>query len=117
LQPIQWSPAVEKSSDWLVGSGILLAEKGRLTKARERPRFAAIADSRAASPANRRTFAALGIRLRYSLASATAIFCEMYPSTTPMIIEMTMLMNGLSSEAMVTEPSLLPAKASPAVVA
>jgi hypothetical protein len=60
---------------------------------------------------------ALDVRPNYSLTSARAIFCEMYPSTAPMIIEMTMLMNGLSSEAMVTEPSLLPAKASPAVVA
>jgi hypothetical protein len=51
-------------------------------------------------------------RPSYSLTSARAIFWEMYPSTAPMINEITMLMNGFSSDAVVTAPSLLPASAS-----
>jgi hypothetical protein len=53
----------------------------------------------------------------YASAIARAIFWEMYPSTAPMIREITPTMNGFSREAEVIAPSLLPVNARPATAA
>jgi hypothetical protein len=81
------------------------------------PRFVAIAVS-LPSFANQAT-KLTGARRSPSYASAIAraIFWEMYPSTAPMIREITPTMNGFSSEAEVIAPSLLPVNARPATAA
>ena len=51
------------------------------------------------------------------LRERRATFCEMYPSSAPMISEITPTTNGFSSEAEMTAPSLLPVRARPATAA
>ena len=94
------------AKDWRFAAGV-----------REPPQFAAIAVSRPSFAPDRRSSPALVVRPSYSSAIARAIFWEMYPSTAPMIREITTTMNGFSNEAEVTAPSLLPASASPAIAA
>src|ERR1700722_8387686 len=117
--PIRWSPAVEKKrraarrlrdSFWRKNDtlpkapGASTIRRGSLARG-------------SISPANQRRSPPSPFAPSYSLTSARAIFWEMYPSTAPMIREITPTMKGFSSEAVVTAPSLLPVKASPATAA
>src|SRR3984957_13134572 len=111
-------PPSRKSGDRLAGSGILLTQERRLTEgAGGRPRFAAGRWLAALFTGESTALRGLHRPCNYSLTSARAIFWEMYPSTAPMIREITPTMKGFSSEAEVTAPSLLPVKARPATAA
>jgi hypothetical protein len=114
---IQRLRAAAKSSGARSTGRLFWLKNGAYRRPAAHPRFAATAGSRACFACESTKLPAFVARRNYSLTSARAIFWEMYPSTAPMIREITPTMKGFSSEAEVTAPSLLPVKARPATAA